>query len=68
MTDTGTTKWYNAHKGIGFIRPDGSDEDVIVSFSTLHAAGLSTLAEGQRLEFDARMGNRGLEAFSIRLA
>lgn len=68
MTGTGTTKWYNVHKGIGFIRPDGSDEDVIVSASTLHAAGLATLAEGQRLEFDARMGNRGLEAFSIKLA
>ena len=66
MTGTGTTKWYNVHKGIGFITHDGSKEDVIIRLATLRAAGLAQLAEGQRLEFEAKMGSQGLEAVMVR--
>ncbi|WP_137861417.1 MULTISPECIES: cold shock domain-containing protein [unclassified Sphingomonas] len=68
MLETGKVKWYNEFKGLGFITPDSGGEDVPFRLPVMHAAGIETLAEGQRLAFEARMGNRGLEAVSIRLA
>ena len=50
----GTVKWFSDQKGFGFITPDGAAErerDMFVHISAVKAAGLTTLAEGQRLEF-----------------
>ncbi|MDR7920515.1 cold shock domain-containing protein, partial [Escherichia coli] len=66
MTGTRTTKWSNMHKGIGYITHAGSKEDVIIRHATLRAAGLAQLVEGQRLEFEAKMGSQGLEAIMVR--
>ena len=48
----GTVKWFNAQKGFGFIQPQGSGKDVFVHISAVEKAGLSTLNEGQRVEFE----------------
>ncbi len=49
---TGTVKWFNATKGFGFIQPDDGGKDAFVHISAVERAGLSNLAEGQKLQFD----------------
>ena len=55
----GTVKWFNAQKGFGFIQPQGGGgKDVFVHISAVEKAGLSTLNEGQRVEFE-EVADRG---------
>ena len=54
----GTVKWFNATKGYGFIQPVGGGKDVFVHISAVERAGLSSLNEGQSVEFDV-VENRG---------
>ena len=49
---TGTVKWFNAAKGFGFIQPDNGGKDAFVHISAIERAGLSTLSEGQKVEFE----------------
>lgn len=55
---TGTVKFFNATKGFGFITPDGGGPDVFVHISAVERAGMSTIAEGQKLNFDVVKDNR----------
>ena len=55
---TGTVKWFNPTKGQGFIEPQDSGQDVFVHISAVEKAGLSTLNEGQKVEFEV-VSNRG---------
>lgn len=48
----GTVKFFNAAKGFGFIQPEDGSKDVFVHISAVEAAGMGTLAEGQRVSFD----------------
>jgi cold shock protein len=48
----GTVKWFNAQKGFGFIQRDDGSPDVFVHISAVERAGMSNLAEGQKLSFD----------------
>ena len=48
----GTVKWFNSQKGFGFILPEGGGKDVFVHISAVERAGLLTLNEGQRLEYE----------------
>ena len=54
----GTVKWFNPTKGYGFIRPDSGERDVFVHVSAVGRAGLSTLNEGQVVEYEL-VTNRG---------
>ena len=54
----GSVKWFNATKGYGFIRPSSGDKDVFVHISAVERAGLSSLNEGQVVEFEL-VTNRG---------
>jgi cold shock protein len=49
---TGTVKWFNATKGFGFIQPDNGGKDAFVHISAVERAGLTTLSEGQKVEFE----------------
>ena len=49
---TGTVKWFNAQKGFGFIQPDNGGSDAFVHISAVERAGMSHLAEGQKVSFD----------------
>jgi cold shock protein len=55
---TGSVKWFNMQKGFGFIQPTGGGRDVFVHISAVERAGLSTLNEGQHIEFEIEE-NRG---------
>ncbi len=59
---TGTVKWFNRGKGYGFIVPEDGSKDVFVHISAVELAGLGTLKEGQRVEFDIEPGNDGKTA------
>jgi CspA family cold shock protein len=48
----GTVKWFNPTKGYGFIQPQGGGKDVFVHISAVERAGLSTLNEGQTLDYE----------------
>ena len=52
---TGTVKWFNATKGFGFIQPDNGGSDVFVHISAVERAGLSSLAEGQKVSYEEKM-------------
>jgi CspA family cold shock protein len=49
---SGTVKWFNATKGYGFIQPEDGGNDVFVHISAVERAGLRSLNEGQRLEYE----------------
>ena len=57
--NTGTVKWFNAAKGFGFIVPDDGSKDAFVHISAVERAGLSSLAEGQRITYELERGRDG---------
>ena len=58
----GTVKWFNPSKGYGFIQPaGGGGKDVFVHISAVEKAGLSTLNEGQTVEYEI-VSDRGKES------
>ena len=55
----GTVKWFNPAKGYGFIQPQGGGgRDVFVHISAVEKAGLTTLNEGQVIEYE-EVANKG---------
>jgi CspA family cold shock protein len=54
LMPTGTVKWFNGQKGFGFIAPDGGGNDIFVHISAVERAGLSGLAEGQKVSFEVK--------------
>lgn len=65
----GTVKFYNSTKGFGFITLDAGGKDAFVHVSALERAGMSVLAEGQKVSFDLEKGRDGREsAVNLQLA
>ena len=56
---TGTVKWFNATKGFGFIQPDDGSKDVFVHISAVQGAGLATLKDGQKIQYETVSGKDG---------
>ena len=56
---TGTVKWFNSTKGFGFIAPDNGGNDVFVHISAVERAGLTGLADNQKIEFTLENGRDG---------
>jgi CspA family cold shock protein len=52
-------KWFNGSKGFGFIQPDDGSKDVFVHVSAVEGAGLSTLNEGQKVQYELVKGKDG---------
>lgn len=58
----GTVKWFNTAKGFGFIAPEDGSKDAFVHISAVERAGLSSLAEGQRVQYELQPGQNGRES------
>ena len=66
---TGTVKWFNPGKGFGFVAPEDGGKDVFIHVSALERAGISGLAEGQKIEYQVTPGRDGRSsAENVRLA
>ena len=64
---SGTVKWFNSQKGYGFIQPAGGGRDVFVHISAVERAGLSSLNEGQRVEFELEENRGKTSAVNLRV-
>ena len=62
--EQGTVKWFNDAKGFGFISRDGGG-DVFVHHSAIRSNGFRSLQEGQRVQFEATQGPKGLQADNV---
>lgn len=60
----GMVKWFNDNKGYGFIRQD-EGPDVYVHYSAIQEDGFKTLSEGEAVEFEMSVGDRGVFASSV---
>jgi CspA family cold shock protein len=56
---SGTVKWFNPTKGYGFIEPDDGSKDAFVHISAVERSGLSSLNEGQKVNFELVSGRDG---------
>jgi cold shock protein len=55
----GTVKWFNPTKGYGFIIPEDGSKDVFVHITAVQRAGLASLSEGQKVQFELTRGQNG---------
>jgi len=55
----GTVKFFNSDKGYGFISPDTGEADAFVHISAVQAAGMPTLDQNQRVNYELETGRNG---------
>ncbi len=55
----GTVKFFNVDRGYGFIAPEDGTKDAFVHISALERAGISSLNEGQKVEYELQPGRDG---------
>jgi CspA family cold shock protein len=63
----GTVKWFNSQKGYGFIQPQDGGKDVFVHISAVERAGLSSLNEGQTVDFELVSNKRKSSADNLKV-
>lgn len=62
VLNTGTVKWFNPVKGYGFIEPESGGSDAFVHISAVERAGLDSLKEGQKVQYELVRGQNGKTA------
>lgn len=65
MRSTGTVKWFNEAKGFGFITPDDGGRDIFVHYSAIQSEGFRTLAEGDKVEYELVVRQKGPAAENV---
>ncbi|WP_368563921.1 cold-shock protein [Pseudoxanthomonas sp. UTMC 1351] len=61
----GTVKWFNDAKGFGFITPEDGTADLFVHFRAIQGSGFKSLQEGQKVEYTAVQGQKGMQADNV---
>ena len=54
---TGIIKWFNPKKGYGFVTPEDGSKDAFVHITAVQGAGLDTLNEGDKIEYELDWNN-----------
>jgi CspA family cold shock protein len=65
---TGTVKWFNPTKGYGFIVPEDGEKNIFVHITAVMTAGLQSLTEGQKVNYEVAEEPKGLKAVDIVIA
>jgi cold shock protein len=60
---TGTIKFFNATKGYGFIKEDGSGNEIFVHITGLIDQPINT---GDKVSFDISEGRKGVNAINVK--
>jgi CspA family cold shock protein len=63
----GTVKWFNTTKGYGFIQPEDGGNDVFVHITAIQRAGLVSLEEGQRMNYELATERGKTSAVNLKL-
>ena len=61
---TGKVKWFNGNKGYGIITSD-TGQEVFVQYSSIKSEGYKTLKDGDSVQFDLVLGDRGAQAQNV---
>ena len=64
----GTVKWFNDAKGFGFLSQDGGGDDVFCHHTAIQSDGFRSLAEGEKVTYDAAKGPKGMQAQNVKKA
>lgn len=63
----GKVKWFNTKKGFGFI-VDGDGNDVFVHYSSIqNDKNFKNLVEGDNVEFELLVDEKGMKASSVKV-
>lgn len=62
-TKEGTVKFFNVHKGFGFIKLKDSDEEIFVHKSNVK----SKIREKDEVQFEVEQGKKGPSAINVRV-
>lgn len=69
MRVNGTVKFFNTTKGFGFIQPEDGSKDAFVHATALERAGIRSLTEGQKVEYelvtDRKTGKQSADNLSL---
>ena len=58
-TKEGTVKWFNDSKGFGFIAPTDGGKDLFVHMNEIQMDGYKTLKEGQKVDYEEGVSDKG---------
>jgi CspA family cold shock protein len=67
MSKTGIVKWFNPEKGYGFITLDDGTPDAFIHISEVEKAGLRTLSENQKVEFELQENKGKMAAVNLKV-
>ena len=62
----GHVKWFDNRKGFGFLRTEGCEEDIFIHYSNIVEEGFKCLHDGEPVEFELRVGEKGHHALNVR--
>jgi CspA family cold shock protein len=62
----GEVKWFSNERGYGFVfSEDNQDKEYFVHFSSILIDGFKTLTQGQKVRFNLKETERGVQAVDV---